>query len=348
MPIQEISSNNYLPKISPLNPNDLQHRVLPKDSLLQGKKRTSEDGCIMSIFKAIGRFFQWLFCCGGSSEKAGGPPPSLAEVFKETLNVLHQGYYINPNGKKVKFDLETMKQSTNLFNSLNNPSGRLRSSRLGNPICSVQNIDAVEAGVNLKEQGFNPVVINFANEDKPGGGVKSGATAQEEEICRKTGLFCSLDPEENEHLKQQMTGGKYKIPEFGCIYSNHVPVIREAENFEWKEEVTKLAFISSAAYHPGNKPKQSEIYLMSMTVKIKTQIKCAIMNHHNAIVLGAFGCGAFGNDPGFIAQLYKEQLEEYQGYFKHIFFAVYVATPADQQNLDAFQKVFLEQDPSNQ
>ena len=58
------------------------------------------------------------------------------------------------------------------------------------------------------------------------------------------------------------------------------------------------------------------------------------------LVLGAFGCGAFKNNPTVVAQAYKEILPEFEGYFKRVEFAVY-CTPERPENYNAFKKALL-------
>ena len=64
-------------------------------------------------------------------------------------------------------------------------------------------------------------------------------------------------------------------------------------------------------------------------------------NHgHHAVVLGAFGCGAFMNDPNMVGALFKKWLyDEFQGYFKKVIFAIY--GKEDSPNINAFRKILL-------
>ncbi len=59
------------------------------------------------------------------------------------------------------------------------------------------------------------------------------------------------------------------------------------------------------------------------------------------LVLGAFGCGAFKNDPEVVAKAYKVALEEFPKLFKKIEFAVY-CSPVDTANYDVFRQTFEE------
>jgi len=65
-----------------------------------------------------------------------------------------------------------------------------------------------------------------------------------------------------------------------------------------------------------------------------------VVAHHGAeiFVTGAFGCGAFENDPEVVANAYKKILPEFDGYFKEIIFAIH-CPPQDTKNYDTFKKI---------
>ena len=61
------------------------------------------------------------------------------------------------------------------------------------------------------------------------------------------------------------------------------------------------------------------------------------MNGAEAIVLGAFGCGAFRNDPKVVAAAAKAVIGDDLHAFRAIEFAVY-CRPGDSANYDAFTR----------
>ena len=67
-------------------------------------------------------------------------------------------------------------------------------------------------------------------------------------------------------------------------------------------------------------------------------LAAAAVNEAEVVILGAFGCGAFHNPPEVVAAAYKTVLNEFQGYFDIIEFAVY-CRPGDSRNYDVFKKV---------
>lgn len=65
----------------------------------------------------------------------------------------------------------------------------------------------------------------------------------------------------------------------------------------------------------------------------------ALTNNNDVVILGAFGCGAFENNPGVVAAAAKNVVEKYIHAFRVIEFAVY-CSPRDSNNYDVFSSVF--------
>ncbi|CAG8491817.1 7745_t:CDS:2 [Ambispora leptoticha] len=199
------------------------------------------------------------------------------------------------------------------------------------PVIRVIDGDCLVEAISLKKQGFNPLVLNMASSTNPGGGYKSGAGAQEENLFRRTNLFQYHEPKRDEW---------YPIPEYGGIYCPNASVIRasEQEAYEWLEVPETMSFVAVAAI---KKPKTVRNAKGDLTLteegkaktrkKIRTILNIGLDNGHDAIVLSAFGCGAFSNPPKAMAQLFYEVLSnEYAGgdenlpkTFRHISFAIF-------------------------
>jgi len=176
-------------------------------------------------------------------------------------------------------------------------------------------------------KGFNPVVLNMANQNTPGGGYKSGAGAQEENLHRRTNLFQYLeDPEEI----QGHAGGifNYPIPNSGAIYSSNVIVIRnsEAEGYGFYKVPRKISVVTCPAVKAPRllaDGKMAEEPTEIMKAKIRTMLSVGTVNGHDAIVLSAFGCGAYRCPALHVAQLFKDIIEsEFSTAYKHISFSI--------------------------
>ena len=67
-------------------------------------------------------------------------------------------------------------------------------------------------------------------------------------------------------------------------------------------------------------------------------LTCAAAKGADILVLGAFGCGAFQNDPEVVARAYKTALQEFPKVFRQIEFAVY-CPPGSSRNYEVFRRV---------
>ena len=67
----------------------------------------------------------------------------------------------------------------------------------------------------------------------------------------------------------------------------------------------------------------------------------ALKNHAEVVILGAFGCGAFRNDPEIVAKVYHDLTKEYDGYFKELHFAIFGEGVA-KRNYEIFEnRIFM-------
>lgn len=198
----------------------------------------------------------------------------------------------------------------------------------------VTNETTLGASRRLVEQGLRPLALNFANGIHPGGGFLSGARAQEETLCRSSALYLTLvgDPMYEEHRKRPLPDSTD-----WAIYSPDVPVFRTDDGTELPEPWL-LSFISSAApYAPAiGQPRAGDL----LHKRIHRVLAIARAYGHSALVLGAWGCGAFANDPHRTAMDFREALEqEYSGAFSDIVFAIADWSP-ERRFLGPFRDVF--------
>lgn len=193
--------------------------------------------------------------------------------------------------------------------------------------------DSFDVALSLKnERKYNNVsVLNMANQTSPGGGFLQGCSAQEEALCRRSNLFDSINIHPigrnktnfNPHLKNKMKG-TYNVPEFGSIYSPKVKVFRgnqDLDGYAYFKKPEEVNVISSAAYDIGHSPKPTN-YRENTKIKLQMILNTALENNQECVVLGAYGCGAFGNDPKEVASIMKEILQErpvYQQKMKIVF-----------------------------
>ena len=75
---------------------------------------------------------------------------------------------------------------------------------------------------------------------------------------------------------------------------------------------------------------------------MRSQLRIALLNENDHIILGAFGCGAFDNPPKLISKYYCDVLQEdeFKMEFKIIIFAIYLHRPGRNDNYEIFLKTF--------
>ena len=196
----------------------------------------------------------------------------------------------------------------------------------------------------------NIAVLNFASASNPGGGVTKGSNAQEECLCRCSTLYPILSDNRftltfYEDHKQNGNA----LHNDDIIYTPSVYIIK-ADNYSTLYRPFKVNVITCAApnlretpanaynHERGEKPKITNAELLKLHEnRARAIFNAALENGNETIILGAFGCGAFKNDPKIVAQAYKNVLPEYINYFKNIEFAVYCGK--DDTNYKVFKEI---------
>lgn len=209
------------------------------------------------------------------------------------------------------------------------------------------------AGKRLAESGKDIAILNFASARNPGGGFLHGAKAQEEDLCRVSALYACLTRDDLPYYKINKEC-KSALYTDAIIYSPKVPFLRD-ENYQWLEEPFELSVVTcpapnlnrsfgkSGALGPtsiadGETVSTEEIVEIFQRRVARVLSAMVIFGHKN-IVLGAWGCGAFGNNPKIVAKVFKEVLETEK--FKKCFDLVVFAIPnQDSVNYRAFVEVF--------
>ena len=201
-------------------------------------------------------------------------------------------------------------------------------------LVQVTNETTLGASRRLVDRGLRPLALNFANGIHPGGGFLSGARAQEEALCRSSALHQTLvdDPMYREHRERP-----HPDSTDWAIYSPDVPVFRMDDGMELPHPWL-LSFITCAApYAPDiGQPQAGDL----LQKRIHRVLAIARAFGHATLVLGAWGCGAFENDPFRTATDFRQALEsDFAGAFSDIVFAITDWSP-ERKFLGPFRDVF--------
>lgn len=187
----------------------------------------------------------------------------------------------------------------------------------------------------------NPLVMNFANAHKPGGGFELGANAQEEALCRCSTLISSIGSAKAKEMYQYNNlhvshlESDYMLLSKVCVFRNE------------KCELIKEPFIAGVITIPA--PNRMGLAALTpikkideaMIRRIQIMLLVAKAKGYKSLVLGAWGCGAFHNIPENVANCFRVVLEDYgyAEYFENICFAIYGKD--DGKNITAFRNVLV-------
>lgn len=201
-------------------------------------------------------------------------------------------------------------------------------------LVTVANQTTLAAAAALVEQGYRPLALNFANGVEPGGGFLRGATAQEETLCRSSGLYATLhgDPMYDFHRENDPAASSD-----WAILSPNVPVFRNDAGMEL-DKPWLLSFLTCAApYAPGVGRIDAQPMLRQ---RIHRVLAIAQAYQYESLVLGAWGCGAFANEPLQTATDFRDALEgPFAGAFSTVIFAITDWSP-QRRFLHPFRDVF--------
>ncbi len=193
----------------------------------------------------------------------------------------------------------------------------LRGQSLNDTMVSVMNQTTLAAALALVSDGHRPLALNFANGVEPGGGFLRGATAQEETLCRSSALYATLSGDRMYEFHRENDPAASSD---WAILSPDVPVFRNDAGME-TDKPWPLSFLTCAApYAPAIGRTESAKLLRK---RIHRALAIARAYEYESLVLGAWGCGVFGNDPHQTAMDFREALEaEFAGAFSRVIFAI--------------------------
>lgn len=186
-----------------------------------------------------------------------------------------------------------------------------------------------------------PLVMNFANAHQPGGGFRLGATAQEESLCRNSTLYASISSDKASEMYRYNWKHMSPTDSDYMLLSPDVCVFRDTDC-----RLLEFPYMVSVITIPAPNKRGAAMFTSQsildslMKRRIRMMLEIAIENEYRTLILGAWGCGAFGHDAKKVAGYFKEILieEHYSRYFENIVFAILSGKRKDK--LNAFSEAF--------
>lgn len=267
------------------------------------------------------------------------------KIGKETLTAIKKGFYYGPDGERCKLpDLDFTKvevfspeqlqaiedDENELFECTFNGSGGAE--------FYLVDADSYEAAKGMGRV----LVMNFANAHIPGGGFLNGARAQEESLCRCSTLYASISSDRAKEMYDYNNSRKDPLDSNYMLLSENVAVFRD---FTCKPLPEDELYIVSVVTVPAPNKKgracsvsQQELD-RCMRDRIEKMLWMAARRGYRTLILGAWGCGAFGHDTKTVAQYFYDAF--FEGVkFTRFFDTVCFAILHDDKKMQAFQEVF--------
>lgn len=185
----------------------------------------------------------------------------------------------------------------------------------------VANETTLAAARRLSEPGQRVLALNFANGIEPGGGFLQGNRGQESVLCRSSALFATLQGDAM--YAHHKTRPRPDSTDW-AILSPDVPVFRTDDGTPLERPWLLSVITCAAPYAPT---LGVEVSARLMESRIRRVLAVARAFGYEALVLGAWGCGTYGNDPARIAAIFHAALREQAGAFAEVVFAVTDGSP---------------------
>lgn len=177
-------------------------------------------------------------------------------------------------------------------------------------------------------KGKRTAVLNFASPFAPGGSGHKATLTQEECLCRESTLYSCLSDEQCMETFYSRHSHDDRMYNADMIYTpavtvfktcDKVPVLMPKQDWFDVDVITMAAPDISLMYS-----KPSDDMLLGVFEERFIQIMSAASDFGaEVLILGAFGCGMFGNDPAVVATAAARALEKMRDRFDTVEFAVY-------------------------
>jgi uncharacterized protein (TIGR02452 family) len=252
----------------------------------------------------------------------------LRGIARDTEEIVAAGFYRAPDGRTVDIAgaVHAAREATRMAGPgpvpVPEPAAPAARTRV-----EVTPESSLEAAHRLVRSGEGPVaVLNFASARNPGGGYLNGAQAQEEALCRGSALHtCLLRAPEYYHHHRTDRSPFYSDR---VIHSPGVPVFRD-DRGRLLDEPYQVGFLTAAAPNAGviarTEPGRAAEIPAALASRAERVLETAAAHGYRRLVLGAWGCGVFMNDPAQVAEAFRRPLApegRFHGRFTHVVFGV--------------------------
>lgn len=246
---------------------------------------------------------------------------------QDTAALLRAGAYVDPGGRTVSL-ADAIRAHRAAKESLApdaplDPAAAVAARRFGETTTAVHNEPTLTAARSFAARGGKPCVLNFANGTDPGGGFLTGSRAQEETLCFASTLFSALDGDPMYAAHQQ--GDPLRCSSW--VLRCDATVFRDERHqtiaAPWTMTVLTCAAPTCNRNHArGRTPVPVAEGAALLRARVDRVLDLAAARGETHLVLGAWGCGAFHNDPERVADHFLAALDRLDGVFAEVVFAI--------------------------
>jgi uncharacterized protein (TIGR02452 family) len=214
------------------------------------------------------------------------------------------------------------------------------SPKSGNPSIEVRNETTLAAILRLGVENKTVGVLNFAGVNYPGGGPLKGVMSQEQSLAVASTLMLS----QTECIEYYRINKACKSMAYTdcAIWTPDTVFFRDDSGSKLKQPVKASVLTLPAVNYKQAIANGENAAEMKAAMKRRMKIALAIFADKNCetLILGANGCGVFGNDPNDVAEWWSELLTEYGGHFKTVIFSVLDRT-SERDVFTAFERKLI-------
>ncbi|MEU5552622.1 TIGR02452 family protein [Micromonospora sp. NPDC047793] len=243
----------------------------------------------------------------------------LREIARQTVAVAESGHYRNGSGDEVVIGDAVRAAVAGTRHHLPDDVLQAENAEPGAGRVEVTHESTLQAASRL---GAGAACLVFASAKNPGGGFLGGAKAQEESIARSSALYpCLLAAPDFYAFHRAQRDLRYSDR---VVYSPGVPVFRDDKG-TLLDRPYLTSFLTAAAPNLGavlrNQPEHAAEVPAVLTRRARRVLEVAAAHGHRTLVLGAWGCGVFRNDPATVADAFADALRVVDR-FDHVLFAI--------------------------
>lgn len=270
-------------------------------------------------------------------------------IAHDTLRIMESGAYTNTKGKTVLIATDqdaavgqSILYRADAFEDVFRRRDALLPQTGRTTRFEITGETTLQAAARLQTDNERIFCLNFASAKNPGGGFLGGAQAQEESLARSSSLYACIAPMQELYRKNRSLDTCLYTDDM--IYSPGVPVFR-TDRGDLLDDYYKVSFLTSAAVNAGviysQEPHNVDKIDEVMLGRLEKILSVAVVQGYTTLLLGAWGCGVFRNDPEKVAGYFSHFLTG-DGLFAQAFgqvtFAIYSAKGMD--NRLAFDRKF--------